>query len=156
MFIYSWWMTKLDGGRDGKPLFLQPHPALWWKGPLLSRWTGCFCDLAFLWFRVCWASLKLRGYWIPVYRWLLTLRLHSLTFLVFLTVILSGQSLARRHPAAGWSLTAMHMLTGLPYPATGLEGPPAPPPVWGWGGGWKTVALPSALCLRPPGSHGLQ
>ena len=69
------------------------------SGRILSWWIGCFCLFAILWFRVLWASASvIEVAAVPTLRWLLTLGLISLVFLIFFIAVLSGLSLARRAP----------------------------------------------------------
>ena len=106
-------------------------------------------------FRGFWASLKLQRHWVPTRRWLLTLGLISLTFLVFFTAVLSRQSLARRSPSSRvvcnchtysrWSILSS---------CSRVRGPSSPSPCTG--GLEDCGRRPSALCLWPRGSHGLQ
>ena len=69
------------------------------SGRILSWWIGCFCLFAILWFRVFWASASvIEVAVVQTLRWLLTLGLISLVFLIFFIAVLSGLSLARRAP----------------------------------------------------------
>ena len=82
------------------------------SGRILSWWIGCFCLFAILWFRVFWASASvIEVAAVPTLRWLLTLGLISLIFLIFFIAVLSGLSLARRAPAESWSITPIHILS---------------------------------------------
>ena len=82
------------------------------SGRILSWWIGCFCLFAILWFRVFWASASvIEVAAVPTLRWLLTLGLISLVFLIFFIAVLSGLSLARRAPAESWSVAPIQVLS---------------------------------------------
>ena len=103
-------MTKPDDGRDGKSRrLLSPALLSLGSGRILSWWIGCFCLFAILWFRVFWASAPvIEVAAVPTLRWLLTLGLVSLIFLVLFIAVLSGLSLARRAPADRFKLEGLY------------------------------------------------
>ena len=76
------------------------------SGRNLRWWIGCFCLFAILWFRVFWASASvIEVTAVPTLRWLLTLGLISLVFLIFFIAVLSGPLWNT------WSVAPIHILS---------------------------------------------
>ena len=97
---------------DGKQVFTQPCPAQPQEQTNFQLVDRCFCLFAILWFRVFWASASvIEVAAVPTLRWLLTLGLISLVFLIFFIAVLSGLSLTRRTPAESWSVAPIHILS---------------------------------------------